>query len=61
MGKLASVDALREAMKTHDWIHGLPRNDVLKIENTYRSPYEVALIIAEHFSLPRLDRRATEA
>lgn len=48
-------------MKTHDWIHGLPRNDVLKIENTYRSPYEVALIIAEHFSLPRLDRRATEA
>ncbi|HJQ32147.1 MAG TPA: AAA family ATPase [Pyrinomonadaceae bacterium] len=51
-GKLASLDTLREVTARYDIFSAVPGRESLEIDNTRRTPEEVARLIAEHYHLP---------
>jgi hypothetical protein len=52
LGKLVSIDALREYMGRIDRDRSIPGRETLTIDNTRLPPEEVAWQIATHFGLP---------
>jgi hypothetical protein len=55
MGKLASVEALRQFMQDKDFDSGYPAPDTLRIDNTDVLPEEVARRISDYYGLPKTD------
>ena len=58
MGKIESVDQLRNALAEFDMFTPIPGRDSLCIDNTRLPPSDVAGRIIEHFSLPVESGRA---
>jgi predicted kinase len=52
VGKMASLDTLREVTSRYDIFSPVPGRESLEIDNTARAPEEVARLIAEHYHLP---------
>jgi hypothetical protein len=54
MGKLATVEHLREVLEAHDLSTPVPGRASLFIDNSCLSPQETAATIVEHFNLALL-------
>lgn len=52
VGKLVSLDTLREVTSRYDIFSPVPDRESLEIDNTSRAPEEVAGLIIRHYHLP---------
>jgi predicted kinase len=52
VGKMASLDTLREVASRYDIFSPVPGRESLEIDNTARAPEEVARLIVGHYHLP---------
>jgi hypothetical protein len=52
VGKMASLDLLREVVGRYDIFSPVPARESLSVDNTALTPAEVAELIVRHYHLP---------